>query len=362
MKILTVIGARPQFIKAAIGSIAIRKFHKEVLIHTGQHFDNNMSDIFFDEMGIPKPDYNLGISGGTHGEMTSRMLVELEKIMIIEKPDAVLVYGDTNSTLAAALAASKLEIPIFHIEAGNRLGTLSNPEEINRICTDHLSTINFAATKSSYDNLLKENLANRSFFVGNIMYDAFLYYSKKQSNLESIKTLNGTKFKMPQEYYYMTCHRQENTYSDEPLTEILCAMNSLDCPTIYPVHPRNRDRAIRICKKNDFSNIILIEPVGYLESIYFTKNAKKIVTDSGGLQCEAFYAGVQCVFVFDHVGWPETMVDNRNQLAKPIKDDILEKLNQKQYIDVNYQPFGNGHASEKIVEIINEWGKKNGKC
>ena len=245
MKVLTVVGARPQFIKAAIGSREIRKKNIEILVHTGQHFDDNMSDVFFKEMGIPKPDYNLGISGGTHAEMTSKMLVELEKIMIKEKPDGVLVYGDTNSTLAAALAASKLGIPIFHVEAGNRLGTLSNPEEVNRTCTDHLSTINFAATRSAYENLVKENLSKRSYFVGNIMFDAFMYFSSIQANYDSIVDFDGNKVSVPDKYYYMTCHRQENTFSDEPLTEILSAMNSLDYPTIYSVHPRNRERAIR---------------------------------------------------------------------------------------------------------------------
>ena len=361
MKVLTVVGARPQFIKAAIGSREIRKKNIEILVHTGQHFDDNMSDVFFKEMGIPKPDYNLGISGGTHAEMTSKMLVELEKIMIKEKPDGVLVYGDTNSTLAAALAASKLGIPIFHVEAGNRLGTLSNPEEVNRTCTDHLSTINFAATRSAYENLVKENLSKRSYFVGNIMFDAFMYFSSIQANYDSIVDFDGNKVSVPDKYYYMTCHRQENTFSDEPLTEILSAMNSLDYPTIYSVHPRNRERAIRICKNNNFNKIKLIQPVGYIESIHLTKNAQKIVTDSGGLQCEAFYAGVQCVFVLDYVVWPETMVNNRNQLAKPNKNDILKKLDSKQIIDKNYQPFGDGHSAESIAEIINKWGEDNGK-
>lgn len=358
MKIVTIIGARPQFIKAAVGSRAIRKYHQEVLVHTGQHFDKNMSDVFFEEMGIPKPDYNLGISGGTHGEMTSKMLLEIEKVLMNEKPDACLVYGDTNSTLAASLAAVKLHIPVFHIEAGNRLETLDSPEEVNRICTDHIATLDFAATKSSYDNLVKENLKDKSYFVGNIMYDAFLYFKDKIERLDSALDFDNHKVLIPKNYYYMTCHRQENTYSDEPLTEILNAMNSLEYPTVYPVHPRNRERAMRIVEKNNFSNILLIQPVGYLESLALTKNARKIVTDSGGLQCEAFYAGVQCVFILDFVVWPETMVDNRNQLAKPECKDILEKLAKEQTINNDYQPFGDGHSAEKIVEIINNWERR----
>lgn len=355
MKIVTVVGARPQFIKAAAGSRQIRKEHKEILVHTGQHFDDNMSAVFFREMGIPEPDYNLGISGGSHAQMTAKMLVGVEKILTTEKPDAVLVYGDTNSTLAAALAAVKLQIPVFHVEAGNRLGTLNNPEEVNRITTDHLATLDFCATEDALEKLKREGLGDHSYCVGNIMYDSFLHFADQPWDDPNILDFDGNSVSIPPEFYYMTCHRQENTYSDEPLGEILTAMNSLDAPTIYPVHPRNRERAKRICDREGFRNIILTQPVGYSDSVHLTKNAKKIVTDSGGLQCEAFYAGVQCVFILDYVVWPETMTGNRNQLAKADHKDILKKLSKEQTIDSAYQPFGNGHAAEKIVKIIGEW-------
>ena len=357
MKITTVVGARPQFIKAAAGSRAIRKEHTEILVHTGQHFDDNMSAVFFREMGIPEPDYNLGISGGTHAQMTARMLIGIEEIIQNEQPDAVLVYGDTNSTLAAGLAAVKLHVPVFHVEAGNRLGTLDNPEEVNRITTDHLSTLNFCATEDSLNKLKNEGLGSRSYCVGNIMYDSFLHFADLPWNNSNIIDFDGKAVVVPNEYYYMTCHRQENTYSDEPLTEILLAMNHLDAPTIYAVHPRNHERARRICENNNFSNIILTQPVGYSDSVHLIKNAKKIVTDSGGLQCEAFYAGVQCVFVLDYVVWPETMVGNRNQLAKADHQDILNKLCKSQVIDPDYRPFGDGHAAERICEIIKRWEK-----
>ena len=359
MKILTVVGARPQFIKAAAGSRKIRINHSEVLVHTGQHFDDNMSAIFFREMGIPKPDYNLSISGGTHAQMTSRMLSSLEPVFIDEKPDAVLVYGDTNSTLAASLTAVKLQIPVFHVEAGNRLGTLNNPEEVNRITTDHLSTLDFCATKDAYLKLCNEGLEDRSYCVGNIMYDSFLHFSSKEWIPKNIIDFSGNKIEVPDDYYFMTCHRQENTYSDEPLSEILLAANSLDAPTIYAVHPRNHERATRICQKYQFNNVILTQPVGYNDSVHLIQNAKKIITDSGGLQCEAFYAGVQCVFVLDYVVWPETMVGNRNQLAKADHNDILKKLSTEQTIDPSYQPFGDGHAADKICEIITQWEKEN---
>lgn len=357
MKIVTVVGARPQFIKAAAGSRQLRKEHQEILVHTGQHFDDNMSAVFFREMGIPEPDFNLGVSGGTHGQMTARMLTGIEEILLKEKPDALLIYGDTNSTLAAALAAVKLHIPVLHVEAGNRLGTLESPEEVNRIVADHMAAINFCATEDALGKLQKEGLGERSFCVGNIMYDSFLHFANLPWDNQNIFDFSGNKVTVPEEFYYMTCHRQENTFSDEPLTEILLAMNSLDAPTIYAVHPRNHDRAMRICEKENFKNIILTQPVGYSDSVHLTQNAKKIVTDSGGLQCEAFYAGVQCVFVLDYVVWPETMVGNRNQLAKPEHNDILTKLMAEQTIDPMYQPFGNGHAAEEICRIIRNWRK-----
>lgn len=358
MKIVTVVGARPQFIKAAAGSREIRKHHQEILIHTGQHFDDNMSAVFFREMGIPEPDYNLGVSGGTHAQMTAKMLVGIEEILQKEQPDGLLVYGDTNSTLAAGLAAVKLHIPVFHVEAGNRLGTLDSPEEVNRITTDHLATVNFCATEDALDKLKDEGLGDRSYCVGNIMYDSFLHFADKPWDEPHILDFSGNPVTVPAEFYYMTCHRQENTYSDEPLTEILLAMNSLDAQTIYAVHPRNHERAARIVNNEGFKNIILTQPVGYSDSVHLTKNAKKIVTDSGGLQCEAFYAGVQCVFVLDFVVWPETMVENRNQLAKADHNDILEKLSKQQTINPDYQPFGDGHAAEKICDILNTYEER----
>lgn len=358
MKIVTVVGARPQFIKAAAGSYELRKYHQEILVHTGQHFDNNMSTVFFEEMGIPTPDYNLGVSGGTHAQMTAKMLVGIEGILLEEKPDALLVYGDTNSTLAAALAAVKLRIPVIHVEAGNRLGTLNNPEEVNRITTDHLSILDLCATEDALEKLKREGLGNRSYCVGNIMYDSFLHFAERSWDNSNILDLYGNRINVPPEYYYMTCHRQENTYSDDPLTEILLAMNSLDNPTIYSVHPRNREQAKRIVDEKGFRNIILTQPVSYSDSVHLTKNAKKIVTDSGGLQCEAFFAGVQCVFVLDYVVWPETMVGKRNQLARAEHNDILEKLAEQQIIDPEYRPFGDGHAAEKICDIIDKWERK----
>ena len=356
-KICSVVGARPQFIKLAVVSRILRQNFQEVIIHTGQHYDHNMSEVFFEEMEIPRPSYNLGISGGSHGQMTGQMLIELEKVFLKEAPDMVLLFGDTNSTMAAALAAVKLHIPICHVESGNRFGTLESPEEVNRTVTDHLSTINLPCTESSLAFLEREGLGQTATVVGDPMYDAFLYYTNRLDGkeLEEIMDFSGTVCSVPERFYYMTCHRQENTDTDEKLQGIFDAMMTLDVPTIYPVHPRNRARAERLCREYGYQNILLIQPVGYKTSISLVNRAEKIVTDSGGVQREAFFAQKPCVTVLDFVVWPETMKDGYNQLAKPAKTDILEKLSRTVSFDSTYQPFGDGHAAEKIVTRIKEY-------
>lgn len=353
VKIVTVIGARPQFIKAAVVSHELRKKHIEILVHTGQHFDYNMSEQFFEELDIPTPDYNLGISGGTHAQMTGKMLIAIEEVLMKERPDWLLIYGDTNSTLAAALAAAKLHIPICHVEAGARTHSRTNPEEINRMCADHVSTLLFACTKSGYDEMANEGLQNRGILVGDPMYDAFVEYSNRlKPNEITLNMLSGGTARVPDEYYYLTCHREENTNEDKVLLEIFKATEQLDVPTIYPVHPRNKQRAMRLKTAYGLKNIILAEPVGYLESACLVKNAKKIVTDSGGLQREAFYAGKKCVTILDFVCWPETMIDGRNELSKPLASEILEKINHPQVVDESYMPFGDGHSAIKIVNAM----------
>ena len=356
MKIVTVVGARPQFIKAAVVSHVLRKKHQEVLIHTGQHYDYNMSEQFFNELDIPEPDYNLGIAGGTHAQMTGKMMMAIEEVLINEKPEWLLVYGDTNSTLAAALAAAKLHIPVCHVEAGVRTRSRTNPEDINRICTDHVSSLLLASTISGYEELVKEGLQEQTVLVGDPMFDAFIEYSNRKSieDIELQLLLGGSR-SVPDEYYYLTCHREENTNDDKDLMEIFEATGRLDAPTIYPVHPRNKKRAVRLFEKNNYSKLILTEPVGYLESACLVKNAKKIITDSGGLQREAFFAEKKCVTILNFVCWPETMVDNRNELSRPLADEIVITLSHEQIINSGYLPFGDGHSAEKIVHALENY-------
>ncbi len=353
MKIVTVVGARPQFIKAAVVSHVLRKNHTEILVHTGQHYDYNMSEQFFEELDIPAPDYNLGIAGGTHAEMTGNMMIAIEKVLQKENPDWLLVYGDTNSTLAAALAAAKLHVPICHVEAGGRTHSRTNPEEINRICTDHVASLLLASTESGMKEMEHEGLSDRAQLVGDPMYDAFLEYSQRlKLNDIRLTLLDGNVCAVPAVFYYLTCHLEENTQRDEDLWEIFLAMEQLDAPVIYPVHPRNQKRAIRLQAEGDFHNLYLSEPVGYLESACMVRNARKIITDSGGLQREAFFAGKKCVTLIDYIAWPETMIDNRNTLSAPVAVDILEQLNKTQNVDCDYQPFGDGHSADKIVACL----------
>ncbi len=354
LKIATIVGARPQFIKAAVVSREIRKKHHEILIHTGQHYDHSMSQVFFDELDIPFPDYNLGIAGGTHAEMTGRMMIAIENKLMGLSPDCLIVFGDTNSTMAAALAGVKLHIPVIHIESGGRLGTLDNPEEVNRIVTDHVSTLNLACTHSALSHLHQEGLGPSAHFVGDPMYDAFLYYSKKSDHgsLNTLTDIVGNTFDLPNDYLYLTCHRQENTDNPHKLEIILETLDSLSIPVFYPVHPRNRRVVEALASEKRFDHIRFLDPVSYLTSIYLVTNASHIITDSGGVQREAFFAGVPCTTIFDYVVWPETMAGGWNVLAKPEANSILESICRT----VNGQPdrsaFGEGQSAMLITSVI----------
>ena len=358
-RMMTIVGARPQFVKAAMISHEVERRNsiEEVLVHTGQHYDYGMSQAFFDELSIPTPHINLGIAGGTHAQMTARMLVELERVMQDVAPDIVLLYGDTNSTLAGALVAAKLHIPIAHVEAGARTHSMTNPEEINRVCCDHVSTLLLACTQENLSNLHKEGLGERAALVGDPMYDAFCTYlhMSRPPKIEGAADPRTGGFL--KNFYYLTCHREENTKDGNALEEILSAMQELDAPVIYPVHPRNKAAVQTLMDTKKFPNVLACEPIGYLESIWLVSHAKQVITDSGGLQREAFFAGVKCTTVLDFEVWHETMVDNRNLLAQPTRLSIKEAMASPQAIDPAYKPFGDGNAASHILDSIESYTK-----
>lgn len=366
-KIVTVIGARPQFIKSGILSKELMKEFKEVLVHTGQHYDKNMSDIFFEEMGIKKPDYNLGVGSGTHATQTAAMMIGIENVLLKENPDAVLLYGDTNSTLAAAVTAAKLQIPIFHVEAGVRANVFDMPEEQNRIVTDHLSTILFAPTTLALENLNKENLGDKSINTGDVMYDSLLYYSniaeRKNRNeyMKELKPLFDSKVNINGDYCLATCHRPENTDDKNKFVEIVSALNELGMPVIFAAHPRIRNLVNEFHEQ--YGNIIFVQPLSYYETLFFTKHAKYVVTDSGGLHKEAFLHGVPCVSILRN-GWEETLQNNWNEFVRPNKEMILSSIrNRKISYDSNRDAFGDGQSCKKITsEIVKYFDKEDLLC
>lgn len=344
MKIVNLVGARPQFIKAAVISKVIAKNNnlQEVLIHTGQHYDKKMSEVFFDELEIPHPDYNLEVGSGLHGKQTALMLERVEEVLIKEKPDWVLVYGDTNSTIAGALAASKLHIPIAHVEAGLRSFNRLMPEEINRISTDHISDKLFAPSQNAMELLTKEGLQNVSVFSGDVMYDSILFYkelAEKKYSLKDITQLN--------KFYLATVHRAENTDNPERLKNIFEAFAQLDYPVLLPLHPRTK----KMINDLQISNVEIIDPVSYLELIILMKNSIKILTDSGGVQKEAYFMKKPCITLRDETEWIETLNGNWNFIVGAKTNSILEKVSINHFDDQqNY--FGNGNAGEIIVSSL----------
>lgn len=348
MKIITVIGARPQFIKAAAVSNILRKSHEEILVHTGQHYDSNMSDIFFNELGIPKPNYNLDIGSGNHGFQTGKMLIELEELYLKEKPDLILVYGDTNSTLAGALTASKLLIPIAHIEAGLRSFNMNMPEEQNRVLTDHISKYLFAPTDTAVKNLKDENIIKNVYNTGDVMFDAIKLFKEKALKTSSVLKNNNI---TPNEYILSTIHRAENTNNIDRLTNIINALNESNKTIVLPLHPRTHkfinDYGIKIN-----NNVKIIEPVGYLDMINLENNAQKIVTDSGGVQKEAYFMQKPCITMRDETEWIETVENGWNIITGSNKEKILHAI-------INFNPngeqkmvFGSGNAADIISEKL----------
>jgi len=356
MNILTIIGARPQFIKAAMVSRALQQAgSREFLLHTGQHYDDNMSQVFFDELDIPHPDINLGIGGGTHGQNTGRMLEAIEAVLLAQRPDWVLVYGDTDSTLAGALAAVKLHIPVAHVEAGLRSFNRRMPEEINRVLTDHTADLLFAPTDTAVANLRREGLPeSRIARVGDVMYDAALYYAAQAETRSRILERLGL---APREYILATVHRAENTDDPARLQAIFGALAQVarTLPVVLPLHPRTR----KALKQHGLYNLAtqhlhMLDPVGYLDMVMLEKHARLIATDSGGVQKEAYFHRVPCVTLRDETEWVELVEAGWNVLAPPTSAQTiraaLEAGLERRGQDVLL--YGNGHAAEKIVQRL----------
>ncbi len=373
MKIVTVVGARPQFIKASAVSRAIQGLNRrrsriqEILVHTGQHYDDVMDKVFFEELELPKPDYHLGVGSGSHGGQTGRMLERIEAVLVKERPRWVLVYGDTNSTLAGAMAAAKLNIPVAHVEAGLRSYHRKMPEEINRLLTDHLSTFLFCPTNQAVKNLAKEGIkdSNRRPVkkVGDVMYDSILYYSEIAEKKSSIIQDLGLCLSTPnsklknQDYYLATLHRAENTDDPKRLRSILKALNEIGrkVSVILPLHPRTKKmmEVHHLLSKSRW--IRLIDPVSYLDMLHLEKNAKAILTDSGGVQKEAYWLSVPCLTLREETEWVETVQSRWNTLVGTEPKKIVRtvgRFNKKALPKKRSSAFGDGKASEMIVGLL----------
>ena len=352
MKIASVVGVRPQFVKASVVSKELRKNNEECLIHTGQHYDYEMNKIFFEELGIPEPNYYLGVGSGLHGYQTGEMLRKLEEVLKIEKPDLVLTYGDTNSTLAGALAAAKLGIKNAHIESGLRSFDRSMPEEINRILTDHCSDILFCPTQNAVDNLGGEGITKNVYLTGDVMVDSLLFNKEIAETKSSILSDLNLKKK---DYLVATIHRASNTDNIENLQNIIEAFQELNENIVFPVHPRTE----KLLKSHGLydslsSSVKLIKPLGFLDFIKLMNHAKMILTDSGGVQKEAYILKVPCVTLRENTEWIETIKDGWNVLVGSNKDKIIEAVNTfMPSIQEHQSRFGNGSASNRIAAIIN---------
>ena len=347
MKCTTIIGARPQFIKAFPVSKALTKHGiEETIVHTGQHYDDNMSDIFWRELDLKPSQYNLNISGGTHGDMTGRMLIEIDKLLNKHRADFVIVYGDTNSTLAAALAASKLHIPIVHIEAGLRSYNRLMPEEINRVTTDHLSTLLFCPSEESRQNLQKEGITKGAYVVGDVMNDA----SSIARNLVKQNPPNNL-YEEIEDFALCTIHREENTNKSSRLREIFEAIGRIDKMVIFPIHPRTK----KLIAEYDIvlpKNIKTTPPVGYLEMTSLIVRASHVITDSGGLQKEAYWAQTPCITMRTETEWVETLEGNWNQLIGENPNHLITAISSNTSSPHNPQLYGDGNASDNIADII----------
>lgn len=353
MKIVSIIGARPQFVKAAIVSKEIRKFHNEIIVHTGQHYDTKLSDTFFSQLKIPKPNFNLGIGSGTHAFQTGNMLIALEEVLMSEKPDFVIIYGDTNSTVSASLVAIKLHIPIGHVESGLRNFDMSIPEEVNRVVSNHLATLHFAPTITAVKNLKAEGITKNVFLTGDVMYDSLISHIKvaeeKSNILTELKLVNKA-------YILATIHRPRNTDNVKNLVSIFSAFENCGKEVIIPLHPRTQKEL----KQNSLSfhkskNLKILNPLSYFDFLKLLNNASKVITDSGGVQKESYILKKPCITIYDSTSWIETVKDGWNILVNPIKKEIINAIMNFNPKRMHFNHYGDGDAGVKIAKIINEF-------
>lgn len=351
MKVASIVGVRPQFVKASVVSRELRKNHEEILIHTGQHYDYEMNKIFFEELCIPEPDYYLGVGSGLHGYQTGEMLKKIEEILVNEKPDLVLTYGDTNSTMAGALAASKLGIKSAHVESGLRSFDRSMPEEINRILTDHCSDYLFCPTQNAVDNLKREGITQNVHLTGDVMVDSLLFNKSIAETRSSI--LNDLKLKS-KDYLVATIHRASNTDNKENLQNIVEAFQELDREIVFPVHPRT----VKLLKSYGLydklnSSVIITEPLGFLDFVKLMNHARMILTDSGGVQKEAYILTVPCITLRENTEWIETVEDGWNILVGSNKDKIISTVEEfKPSLESHTNRYGCGDSSRYIASAI----------
>ena len=351
MKIVTIVGARPQFIKAAAVSRRLRECHREVLVHTGQHYDDGMSAVFFRELGIPEPDHWLGVGSGSHGEQTGRMLAAIERVLLEERPDWVLVYGDTNSTLAGALAAAKMHIPLAHVEAGLRSFNRRMPEEINRVLTDHVSTLLLCPSALAVSQLAAEGITSGVLLVGDVMADAFQDAQERARHesgiLETLGVTAGA-------YWLATVHRAENTDAPDRLRSILAAFDAIgspEAPLLFAVHPRPRIALERICWTGS-AGVRLLGPLAYLDMARLQSEARGILTDSGGVQKEAYWAGVPCTTLRDETEWIETVSTGWNALAGADTERIVSLAGRSRPVGPRPPLYQTGSAAAAVVSSL----------
>ncbi|ELZ97025.1 UDP-N-acetylglucosamine 2-epimerase [Haloferax mucosum ATCC BAA-1512] len=350
MKVLSVIGARPQFVKASVVSRELRKHHEEILVHTGQHYDEELSDVFFEELGIPKPDHNLGVGSASHAKQTGEMMIQLEELVTEYDPDVVLSYGDTNSTLAASIVASKMDAEMAHVEAGLRSFNRDMPEEVNRILTDHVSDYLFVPSQQAIEHLEAEGITESVYNVGDVMYDALLWVQESSADEPAVLKRLGLD---PNNYILATVHRPRNTDDAERLAAIIDCLCDDPREVVFPAHPRTvsclADHGL--LERAD-EELTLIDPVGYGDFIGLQANSELIVTDSGGIQKEAFFLNIPCVTLREETEWPETVEEGGNVLVGADPEKIRDALASPPISTSDATPYGDGTAGEKIVEVL----------